>query len=155
MGCTRRLSWRCTKVLELWVHKDGKVGVREDGRIGSCGCAKTVELGHAKTVELGHTSARCVTMARSTRVTMAHGGIKQYAIHCAPLQPNTLRPSDRMRSSKARSLRSCRRQLVLLSKYRMCQRTTAVNQPPFPPVFNAADNALDRFNVSRVQGPPL
>jgi len=30
-----------------------------------------------------------------------------------------------------------------------------VNQPPSPLVFNAADNALDTFNVNKVQGPSL
>jgi len=37
----------------------------------------------------------------------------------------------------------------------MCQWTTAVDQPPFSVVFNAADNALDGFDVSGVQAPPL
>jgi len=37
----------------------------------------------------------------------------------------------------------------------MRQRTTAVNQPPFSMVFNTADNALDGFDVSGVQAPPL
>jgi hypothetical protein len=51
--------------------------------------------------------------------------------------------------------RSRRRQLIRFSKYRMCQRATAVNQPPFPSVFNTTDNALDGFDVSRVQNPTL
>jgi len=37
----------------------------------------------------------------------------------------------------------------------MCQRTTAVDQPPFSAVFNAADNALDGFDVGGVQAPSL
>jgi len=37
----------------------------------------------------------------------------------------------------------------------MHQQTTVVNQPPFSMVFNAADNALDGFDVSGVQAPPL
>ena len=37
----------------------------------------------------------------------------------------------------------------------MRQRTTAVDQAPFLPVFNTADNALDGFDVSGVQGPSL
>jgi len=46
-------------------------------------------------------------------------------------------------------------QLVCLSKYCICQQTAVVNQPPFSVVFNAADNALDGFDVSGVQAPPL
>ena len=37
----------------------------------------------------------------------------------------------------------------------MRQRTTAVDQPPFSTVFNAANNTLDGFDVSGVQAPPL
>src|SRR5260221_883793 len=37
----------------------------------------------------------------------------------------------------------------------MRQRTTAVDQPPFSPVFNMANNTLDGFDVSKVQGPIL
>ncbi len=48
---------------------------------------------------------------------------------------------------------SCHCQLICFSKYHMCQWATVVNQPPFPPVFNMADNTLDGFDVSRVQGP--
>ncbi len=47
----------------------------------------------------------------------------------------------------------CCRQLICFSKYRMCQQATTVNQPPFPLVFNMANNTLDGFDVSRVQGP--
>jgi len=52
-------------------------------------------------------------------------------------------------------VRSCRCRLVRLSKYCMRQRTTAVDQPPFSTVFNAANNTLDGFDVSGVQAPPL
>ena len=37
----------------------------------------------------------------------------------------------------------------------MGQWTTVVDQPPFFPVFNAADNALDGFDVNGVQGSGL
>jgi len=37
----------------------------------------------------------------------------------------------------------------------MHQQTTVVNQPPFSAVFNAANNALNGFDVSRVQVPSL
>ena len=37
----------------------------------------------------------------------------------------------------------------------MHQWTTVVDQPPFSAVFNAANNALDGFDVSGVQAPPL
>jgi len=49
----------------------------------------------------------------------------------------------------------CHHQLLHLSKYCMHQQTTVVDQPPFSVVFNAADNALDRFDVSGVQAPSL
>jgi len=52
-------------------------------------------------------------------------------------------------------VQSCRHRLVCLSKYHMCQQTTVVDQPPFSVVFNTADNALDGFDVSGVQVPPL
>ena len=45
--------------------------------------------------------------------------------------------------------------LVHFSKYCMCQWATAVNQPLSPPVFNTANNALNGFDVYRVQGPTL
>ena len=51
--------------------------------------------------------------------------------------------------------RLCRRRLIRLSKYRMRQRTAAVDQPPRSAVFNTADNTLDGFDVSGVQAPPL
>ena len=35
----------------------------------------------------------------------------------------------------------------------MRQRTTAVDQSPFSAVFNTADNTLDAFDVSDIQGP--
>jgi len=50
---------------------------------------------------------------------------------------------------------SCRHQLIRLSKYHMCQWTTVVDQPPFSMVFNMADNTLDGFDVSGVQGSSL
>jgi len=62
-------------------------------------------------------------------------------------------PSECIRGNSL--VRSCCRRLVHLSKYRMRQQTTAVDQPPFSAVFNVADNALDGFDVSRVQAPPL
>jgi len=51
--------------------------------------------------------------------------------------------------------RSCCHQLICLSKYHMHQQTTAVDQPPFSVVFNMADNTLDGFDVSGVQGSSL
>jgi len=50
---------------------------------------------------------------------------------------------------------SYRRQLLHLSKYRMCQQITVVNQPLFSVVLNMADNALDGFDISGVQGSNL
>ena len=44
--------------------------------------------------------------------------------------------------------RSCRRRLVRLIEYRMCQRATAVDQPPFPPISDTTDNALDGVDVN-------
>ena len=50
---------------------------------------------------------------------------------------------------------SCCHQLLYLSKYCMCQQTTVVDQPPFSTVLNMANNALDGFDVSGVQGSNL
>src|SRR5260221_2271510 len=57
----------------------------------------------------------------------------------------------RQRSNSLAQSYRCRR----LSEYCMRQRTTAVDQPPFSPVFNMANNTLDGFDVSKVQGPIL
>src|SRR5260221_3634704 len=91
--------------------------------------------------------------ARMTTQTMPSGGTKQ----CTTQQRRqkysaTWRASAFMRSSLARSY-ACR--LIHLREYCMRQWTTAVDQPPFLPVFNTADNALDGFDVSGVQGPSL
>jgi hypothetical protein len=59
----------------------------------------------------------------------------------------TWRTSVFIKSSLAQSY--CH-QLICLSEYYMGQWTTGVNQPLVFLVFNAADNALDRFDVSRV-----
>jgi len=74
------------------------------------------------------------------------GEAKQCTMHCAPMQTNTVQGS---------LAQSCHRQLIRLSEYRMCQRATAVDQPPISPVFNTADYTLDGFDVSGIQGPSL
>src|SRR6266852_1795325 len=92
---------------------------------------------------------------RSTCVTIMRGGTKQCTAHGASPQPNTVQPLRTNGFVQSSLARSRHRRLIDLSKYRMCQRATAVNQPPFSPVFNTANNALDGFDVSRVQGPTL
>jgi len=59
----------------------------------------------------------------------------------------TLKASAFMQSSLAWS---CCHRLVRLVEYCVCQWATAVDQPPFPPVFNTTDNALDGVDVNRV-----
>jgi len=44
----------------------------------------------------------------------------------------------------------CHCRLVRLVEYHVCQWATAVDQPPFPLVFNTTDNALDGVDVNRV-----
>jgi len=75
---------------------------------------------------------------------------KQCTTQCAPTQANTLRVSAFVQGSLALY---CRRRLVRFSEYHMRQRATAVNQPPFSPVPNTADDALNGLNVSGVQAP--
>lgn len=58
----------------------------------------------------------------------------------------TLRASAFVQGSLAQS---CRRRLIRLSEYRMRQRATAVDQPPFSPVLNTSDNTLDGFQNPR------
>ena len=79
-------------------------------------------------------SARCMTMAP--------GGTRKCTIHRVPPQPNTVRLLRANRFVQSPLARSRRRQLISLSKYPMRQRVAAVNQSPFPLVFNTADNAL-------------
>jgi len=59
----------------------------------------------------------------------------------------TLRASVFVQVSLAQS---CRQWLIRFSEYCMRQQATAVNQPPFPLVFNMTNNALDGVDVSRV-----
>ena len=87
---------------------------------------------------------------RSTRVTARLGSIKQCVTH-----QRRQKHGERMHSYKNTLAQSYRHRSTLLSEYCMRERTTAVDQPPFSPVFNTADNALDGFDVSGVQGPSL
>jgi hypothetical protein len=92
-----------------------------------------------------HDHLTCTAMLGGTKQCTAHQTRqKKYSV--------TLRASAFVKSSLVRSYHH---QLIRLSEYRMREWTTAVDQPPFPPVFNTADNALDGFDVSGVQGPSL
>jgi len=68
----------------------------------------------------------------------------------APIQANTLRASVFVQGSLALYYRQ---QLVCFSEYCMHQWATVVDQPPFSPVPNMADDALNGLDVSGVQVP--
>jgi len=59
----------------------------------SCGCVKTLDL-----------RVRGRSVCDNDALDVCDDGTKQYTIHRAPLQPNTVRLSKRMRLSKAHSL---------------------------------------------------
>jgi len=77
---------------------------------------------------------------------------KQCMTQRAPTQANTLRASVFVQGSL--TLYCCQR-LVRFSEYHMRQWATAVDQPPFSPVPNMADDALNGLDVSGVQAPSL
>ena len=66
---------------------------------------------------------------------------------------NTTLEANGIRAGLTRRPR--RRRLIHLRKYRMCQRATAVDQPPLSPVLDTTDDALNRFDVSGVQAPSV
>ncbi len=92
-----------------------------------------------------------VAGARALDVRDDDAAVPNNARHRAPPQLNTVQLSF----AQSTVTRSCRCRLIRLSKYRVCQGTTAVNQSPSPPVFNMANNALNQFYISRVQGAIL
>ena len=91
----------------------------------------------------------------SACVTKTHDSAKQYTTHQRRQKHKhgtTPRAGVWGESPLARSRRG---RLIRLNEYRMRQWTTAVDQPILLPVFNTADNTLNGFDVSRVQGPSL
>jgi hypothetical protein len=86
--------------------------------------------------------------------TVSHAVIKFLGLvfTTAAKHSAALRANEFAQSSPAQP---CRPQLICLSKYRMCQRATAVNQTPSSPVFNTANNTLNGLDVYGVQGPAL
>jgi len=77
---------------------------------------------------------------------------KQHTMQHVPTQANTLRASAFVQGSLALY---CRQWLVCFNEYCMRQWATGVNQTPFSPVPNMADDTLNGLDVSRVQVPSL
>ena len=100
-------------------------------------------------------SFQMLTHGRSVCVTKTHNSAKQYMTHQHRQKHKhgmTPRAGIWGESPLAQSHHG---RLICLNEYCMHQWTTAVDQPILLPVFNTADNTLNGFDVSRVQGPSL